>query len=89
MSEGEAYRVMITAHKRGESVVAAFAKDVAETKATRATEAGRSKGYPCSSLPSRRNEALPPLTKDGVGWCSQAHGVGCGTWRERWSKSKM
>jgi ATP-dependent Clp protease adaptor protein ClpS len=45
MSEGEAYRVMITAHKRGVSVVAAFAKDVAETKATRATEAG-SKGYP-------------------------------------------
>jgi ATP-dependent Clp protease adaptor protein ClpS len=46
MSEEEAYRVMITAHKRGVCVVAVFAKDVAETKATRATEVGRSKGYP-------------------------------------------
>lgn len=46
MSEEEAYRVMITAHRRGVCVVAVFAKDIAETKATRATEAGRSKGYP-------------------------------------------
>ena len=46
MSEEQAYRVMITAHRRGLCVVAVFAKDVAETKATRATEAARSKGYP-------------------------------------------
>src|SRR5271154_1501593 len=46
MSEEQAYRVMITAHKRGVCVVGVFAKDVAETKATRATEAGRGKGYP-------------------------------------------
>src|SRR2546428_7262836 len=46
MSEDQAYRVMITAHRRGVCVVAVFEKDVAETKATRATEAGRSKGYP-------------------------------------------
>ena len=46
MTEEQAYRVMITAHKRGACVVAVFAKDVAESKATRATEAGRSKGYP-------------------------------------------
>ncbi len=46
MSEEQAYRVMITAHKRGACVVAVFTRDVAETKATRATEAGRSKGYP-------------------------------------------
>jgi len=46
MNEDQAYRVMITAHKRGACVVAVFAKDVAESKATRATEAGRSKGYP-------------------------------------------
>ncbi|HEX9324075.1 MAG TPA: ATP-dependent Clp protease adapter ClpS [Xanthobacteraceae bacterium] len=45
-NEDQAYRVMITAHKRGACVVAVFAKDVAESKATRATEAGRSKGYP-------------------------------------------
>jgi ATP-dependent Clp protease adaptor protein ClpS len=46
MSEDQAYKVMITAHKRGACVVAVFTKDVAETKATRATEAGRAKGYP-------------------------------------------
>jgi ATP-dependent Clp protease adaptor protein ClpS len=46
MNESQAYRVMITAHKRGVCVVAVFAKDIAETKATRATEAGRAKGYP-------------------------------------------
>jgi ATP-dependent Clp protease adaptor protein ClpS len=46
MNEDQAYRVMLTAHKRGACVVAVFARDVAETKATRATEAGRRKGYP-------------------------------------------
>jgi len=46
MNENQAYRVMITAHKRGVCVVAVFARDVAETKATRATEAGRRKGFP-------------------------------------------
>ena len=46
MNEDQAYRVMITAHRRGACVVAVFTKDVAETKATRATDAGRSKGYP-------------------------------------------
>src|SRR5271165_347746 len=46
MSEDQAYKVMITAHKRGVCVVAVYAKDIAETKATRGTEAGRSKGYP-------------------------------------------
>jgi ATP-dependent Clp protease adaptor protein ClpS len=46
MNEDQAYRVMMTAHRRGACVVAVFAKDVAETKATRGTEAGRSKGYP-------------------------------------------
>src|SRR5216684_3969651 len=46
MSEDHAYQVMITAHRRGVCVVAVYTKDVAETKATRATEAGRGKGYP-------------------------------------------
>jgi ATP-dependent Clp protease adaptor protein ClpS len=46
MSESQAYKVMITAHRRGVCVVAVYAKDVAETKATRATDAGRAKGYP-------------------------------------------
>lgn len=42
----QAGRVMNTAHQRGVCVVAVFPKDVAETKATNATEAGRKKGYP-------------------------------------------
>ena len=46
ISEDQAYRVMMTAHRKGACVVAVFPQDVAETKATRATEAGRSKGYP-------------------------------------------
>jgi len=46
MSEEQAYRVMMTAHRRGICVVAVFVKDVAETKAARATEAARKQGYP-------------------------------------------
>ena len=46
MNEDQAYNVMITAHKKGACVVAVFTRDVAETKATRATDAGRAKGYP-------------------------------------------
>jgi len=46
MTEDQAYKVMITAHRRGACVVAVFTRDVAETKATQATEAGRRKGYP-------------------------------------------
>ena len=38
MSEDQAYRVMMTAHRRGVCVVAVYAKDIAETKATRATD---------------------------------------------------
>ena len=46
MSEDQAHRVMITAHRRGACVVAVYTKEVAEAKATNATDAGRSKGYP-------------------------------------------
>ena len=46
MGEEQASHVMMTAHRRGACVVAVFTKDVAETKATRATDAGRAKGYP-------------------------------------------
>ena len=46
MNEDQAYRVMITAHRRGSCVVAVYAKDIAETKAARATDAGRRAGYP-------------------------------------------
>jgi ATP-dependent Clp protease adaptor protein ClpS len=46
MTEGQALRVMMTAHRRGACVVAVYTKDVVEAKATRATDAGRSNGYP-------------------------------------------
>ena len=46
MNESQAGRVMMTAHQRGVCVVAVFPRDVAETKATRATDMARGKGYP-------------------------------------------
>lgn len=46
VSEDQAYRIMITAHRKGSCVVAVFTKDVAETKATRATDAGKAAGFP-------------------------------------------
>ncbi len=46
MNESQAQQVMITAHKRGTCVVAVYTQEVAETKATRATDAARQKGYP-------------------------------------------
>ena len=45
-TEDQAHRIMITAHTRGVCVVAVYTKDVAESKATNATDAGRAKGYP-------------------------------------------
>jgi ATP-dependent Clp protease adaptor protein ClpS len=46
MSDDQAYRVMMTAHRRGACVVAVYTRDVAETKATEATELGRQHGHP-------------------------------------------
>ena len=46
MDEAQAGRVMMTAHRRGVCVVAVFTKDVAEAKATNATDMARKKGYP-------------------------------------------
>ena len=46
MSEAQAYRVMITAHTRGAGVVAVYTKDVAESKATEATDLGKRAGNP-------------------------------------------
>jgi ATP-dependent Clp protease adaptor protein ClpS len=46
MTESQAHRVMMTAHRRGTCVVAVYTKDVAESKATNATDAARKKGYP-------------------------------------------
>jgi ATP-dependent Clp protease adaptor protein ClpS len=46
MSDGQANNVMLTAHQKGSCVVAVFTKDIAESKATTATDAARKKGYP-------------------------------------------
>ena len=46
MSEEQAYRVMIAAHTRGAGVVAVYTKDVAESKATEATDLGKRAGHP-------------------------------------------
>ena len=46
MTEDRSHLVMLTAHQKGSCVVAVFTKDVAESKATEATDLGRAKGYP-------------------------------------------
>ena len=46
MSEDEARNVMITAHTKGKCVVAVFTREIAEAKATRATEMARAEGFP-------------------------------------------
>ncbi len=46
MNEDQAYAVMMTAHQRGACVIAVFTRDVAETKATEATELGKTHGFP-------------------------------------------
>jgi ATP-dependent Clp protease adaptor protein ClpS len=46
MSEDQAHRVMITAHTKGVCVVAVYTREIAETKATRATDMARGQGYP-------------------------------------------
>lgn len=44
--EAQASVIMLTAHTKGACLVAVFTKEVAEEKATRATELARDKGYP-------------------------------------------
>jgi ATP-dependent Clp protease adaptor protein ClpS len=46
MSADQANRVMVTAHTKGSCVVAVFTREVAEDKATRATDMARSEGFP-------------------------------------------
>ncbi len=46
MGEGPAHSVMMTAHQKGSCVVAVYTRDVAETKATEATDLGQENGYP-------------------------------------------
>jgi ATP-dependent Clp protease adaptor protein ClpS len=44
--ESQASLIMLTAHTKGSCVVAVFTREIAEEKATRATEMARSEGYP-------------------------------------------
>jgi len=53
MTESEAYGVMLTAHRKGACVVAVYTREVAETKATAATDMGRRRGYPLASTTER------------------------------------
>ena len=46
MGEATAQGVMLTAHQLGSCVVAVFTKEVAEEKATRATDMARKEGHP-------------------------------------------
>ncbi|TAK99813.1 MAG: ATP-dependent Clp protease adapter ClpS [Rhodospirillaceae bacterium] len=46
VGEDQAYNIMMTAHQKGACVVAVYTKDIAESKATRATDFAQSKGYP-------------------------------------------
>ena len=45
-TEEQGYRIMMTAHQKGVCVVAVYTREVAETKATEGTDAGREAGYP-------------------------------------------
>lgn len=55
MTEAEATGVMLTAHRRGACVVAVFTREVAETKAETATEAGRRVGFPLAFTTERED----------------------------------
>lgn len=46
MNESQANAVMLTAHRKGSCVIAVYPRDVAESKADRATDLGRSRGFP-------------------------------------------
>ena len=46
LSEEQAGQIMLTAHRNGVCVVMVYPRDVAETKATRATEMGAKMGFP-------------------------------------------
>ena len=50
MTLAQANGVMLTAHRKGVCVVAVFTRDVAETKAERATKMGAAEGYPLTFI---------------------------------------
>lgn len=46
MPESTATQVMLTGHRKGSCVISVYPRDVAETKARRATEYGKKFGFP-------------------------------------------
>lgn len=46
LNNDAAMQVMLKVHQDGQGVIATFPKDIAETKATLATQEGRALGYP-------------------------------------------
>ena len=46
MTGDQANRVMVTAHTKGSCLVAVFTREIAEEKATRATDMARKEGFP-------------------------------------------
>ena len=57
MDEGQANRVMMTAHQHGVCMVAIFTQEVAETKATTATDMTRKADYPLLFTTEPENRA--------------------------------
>lgn len=55
MTEGEAMGVMLTAHQKGACVVAVYTREVAEEKASQATDLGREAGFPLAFTTEREN----------------------------------
>ena len=53
MSESDALGVMLTAHRKGASVVAVFTREVAEEKTRQANEIGQHAGYPLTFTTER------------------------------------
>ena len=55
MGPDKAYAIMLTAHRKGACVVAVYTRDVAETKAAQATDAGAASGFPLTFTTERED----------------------------------
>ena len=73
LNEDQAYRVMMTAHRKGVCVVSVYPRDIAETKARGRPRQAPPRAIRCVSTPSRRNRAplgcgarIIPAARPGV-----------------------
>ncbi|MEM1276103.1 MAG: ATP-dependent Clp protease adapter ClpS [Pseudomonadota bacterium] len=55
MGPEKAHQIMMTAHRKGACVVAVFTKEIAETKAAQATDAGAAAGFPLTFTTERED----------------------------------